>query len=96
MGWEPVFTELQVDKSNEQSVKETVARCQTMLQQLLQAALSSGQQVQPPEFASVAPVNQQQVRHLSGTHMCFWLDTALSFVRFHAGGDVCLAGRAVS
>ena len=43
-GWEPIFTELQVDRSNDQLVKETVHKCQAMLGNLLQAALHSGSQ----------------------------------------------------
>lgn len=62
-GWEHIFTELQVDRSNEQQVKETIERCQTMLGSLLQAALMSGQQQQPGvELGTVPPMNAQ-VRH---------------------------------
>jgi hypothetical protein len=40
-GWEPVLQVLQVDTSNEAVVRETVARCQTMLQSLLQDAMTA-------------------------------------------------------
>lgn len=62
-GWEHIFTELQVDRSDEQQVKETIERCQTMLGSLLQAALMSGQQQQQGvEVTAVAPLGTQ-VRH---------------------------------
>jgi hypothetical protein len=40
-GWAPVLQVLQVDTSNEAVVRETVARCQTMLQSLLQDAMTA-------------------------------------------------------
>ncbi|KAF6262749.1 hypothetical protein COO60DRAFT_1699160 [Scenedesmus sp. NREL 46B-D3] len=49
-GWEPVLQVLQVDTSNEAVVRETVARCQTMLQSLLQDAMTA--QSLPPATAA--------------------------------------------
>lgn len=57
-GWGLVLEQLAVDPANQQAVDTTIARCQAMLNSLLQAALEGAQAM---EGAQAAPVLQEQV-----------------------------------